>query len=660
MVRIEKKNTCLSFVFLMIMLFTVLTYDIPAAHAEHAAENTMTASFTGTNTVTEWDVNADGLTITIALPKGYRFSDNITDYKNAIIDGLTLNGLLFDKKTNQYNVVPYEMFVASALDIYGNSGYFPYIDISNSVTVYDRFVGLDPAGARSTSAVSDALKAAYPGVNKGILNALKAGATVSVNEDGNLVIRCTKEAANGYFSTFTNSVSVVNGGIQIANCDILLSAELPVGAVKNVNEVVKVNGFFTIQEVKVHTEIWEYVDKSRAGEDGVFSFNSRINSYDRNTTSQYPYDTTYYVKQVEGNVLTAEDIRKGGALGPNGTGSKLVKVVVDTRVGPTQWASSKNMSTFFTNFFRTNKDATGYGGKSDTTYTPADDPEWLKVEDQITNGGTDIASPYNVCTNKYVVNYSGDSRMDTVNPAKMWIFFELPQTPDFHITSDMPIYVNLIAGFIGGSGQSTTTNGQPILGMDGRYLFTIKADNSSAITFDDLANYGWAKKQIEALVSKGIISGTGATTYSPGTNITRADFIMLLVKTLDLKADIKENFEDVKQGAYYYEAVGIAKQSGIATGSGDNRFNPKAEISRQDMMVLTERALRAAGKIKGSASPEILETFKDKAQVSGYAANSVSVMIGEGLVTGANGLINPLGSTTRAEAAVILYRIYTQ
>ncbi|HHV99798.1 MAG TPA: hypothetical protein GXX36_09550, partial [Clostridiaceae bacterium] len=46
-------------------------------------------------------------------------------------------------------------------------------------------------------------------------------------------------------------------------------------------------------------------------------------------------------------------------------------------------------------------------------------------------------------------------------------------------------------------------------------------------TFDDIANYAWAKKEIEVMASKGIINGTSATTFNPSADITRADFIVL-------------------------------------------------------------------------------------------------------------------------------------
>jgi hypothetical protein len=44
--------------------------------------------------------------------------------------------------------------------------------------------------------------------------------------------------------------------------------------------------------------------------------------------------------------------------------------------------------------------------------------------------------------------------------------------------------------------------------------------------------------------------------------------------------------------------------------------------------------------------------------VADYAADSIAALVKEGLIVGGGGKVNPLGNTTRAEAAVFLYRIY--
>ena len=177
-------------------------------------------------------------------------------------------------------------------------------------------------------------------------------------------------------------------------------------------------------------------------------------------------------------------------------------------------------------------------------------------------------------------------------------------------------------------------------------------------SFSDIAGYNWAKHQIEVLASKGIINGTSKDIFSPKLNITRADYLVLLVNTMGLTAKFDSNFDDVKPGTHYYEAVGIAKKLGITTGSGDNNFNPKDYISRQDMMALTARALVNYKRLEAVNTSTVLDKFSDKADIAVYATESIAALVKEGMIAGSGYKLNPRANTTRAEAAVFLYRIY--
>ncbi len=177
-------------------------------------------------------------------------------------------------------------------------------------------------------------------------------------------------------------------------------------------------------------------------------------------------------------------------------------------------------------------------------------------------------------------------------------------------------------------------------------------------TFNDLDNVAWAQKPIEVMASKGIISGTGNGAYSPLHSITRADYLVLLIKTFGFTAEFESNFNDIKPGMYYYDAIGVAKQLGITEGSGNNMFSPNALISRQDMIVLTARALEKANKLKASRDPSALDQFTDKGELAPYAVKNVADFVRNGLIVGSGNKINPKSYSTRAEAAVLLYKLY--
>jgi len=206
---------------------------------------------------------------------------------------------------------------------------------------------------------------------------------------------------------------------------------------------------------------------------------------------------------------------------------------------------------------------------------------------------------------------------------------------------------------------------------NGRYDATAKAvvfhttrSGTYAVTsvvkdFGDLDSVPWAKQAVQAMAARDIIKGTSASSFSPASPITRADFIALLVRALELHGTDENEamFSDVSTSAYYYQELAIAKELGIAAGFEDGTFKPTHTISRQDMMTLAARALAAAGKQTGDGGGA-LDGYPDEADISEYARESAAALVGAGIVNGKNGSIAPNDSLSRAEAAVILYRIW--
>lgn len=179
-------------------------------------------------------------------------------------------------------------------------------------------------------------------------------------------------------------------------------------------------------------------------------------------------------------------------------------------------------------------------------------------------------------------------------------------------------------------------------------------------TFTDMDNNHWAKKSVDVLASKGIAKGTSDKTFAPGDNITRGDYMAMLVRALGVNAAINENFIDVKITDVNFKEIAIAKKLGITNGVGSNKFNPDEYITRQDLMTLTDRALTVTKKIKEKGTPSDLDKFSDSPSVAAYARDSVATMIKEGIIIGSGNLISPKDKTTRAQAATIVYRIYNK
>ena len=198
-------------------------------------------------------------------------------------------------------------------------------------------------------------------------------------------------------------------------------------------------------------------------------------------------------------------------------------------------------------------------------------------------------------------------------------------------------------GSTGGSGYTPSTPNNP-------------TTPSSGETFTDLENHAWAKDAVYTLKNKGIISGISDTEFAPANNIKRGDFILILTRMLGVNNEFTENFADVPESAYYYQAIGSAKAAGIAQGSGEN-FMPENSIIRQDLITLAYRAFLAKGYITETTDLTSLDAFADKGDISDYAKTSMASMVKAGIIQGSNGNVNPKGFATRAEVAVMCARL---
>lgn len=236
----------------------------------------------------------------------------------------------------------------------------------------------------------------------------------------------------------------------------------------------------------------------------------------------------------------------------------------------------------------------------------------------------------------------------------------IPYTPTAEELSNPD---HIVIWYIDGHGQAIAVPNGRYDAASGTVVFRTTHFSTYAVasvfkTFGDLASVPWAQQAIGAMAARDVIQGTSASSYTPAAPIKRADFIALLVRALELQGTGFGGamFSDVPATAYYYNEVAVAKELGIAAGYADNTLLPDSAISRQDMMVLTIRALAAAGKL--IAGDGDLDAYPDAASVAPYARASAAGMVRAGVISGKNGNLAPNDPLTRAEAAVILHQIW--
>lgn len=186
----------------------------------------------------------------------------------------------------------------------------------------------------------------------------------------------------------------------------------------------------------------------------------------------------------------------------------------------------------------------------------------------------------------------------------------------------------------------------------------ITEDKNYKNKFTDMDNYWWAMDAVNELASKGIIKGRSETEFDPDSKITRADNTVLLLRVLGKTATFSENFADVYPDKYYYNEIGMAKALGIASGVGNNCFDPDAKIKRQDMATLAYRVLTEEGILTTIPNTTVLNKFVDADEIYFYAREAMAACINKGLMSGyGDNSIKPNDYASRVEVALFVYRI---
>jgi hypothetical protein len=166
----------------------------------------------------------------------------------------------------------------------------------------------------------------------------------------------------------------------------------------------------------------------------------------------------------------------------------------------------------------------------------------------------------------------------------------------------------------------------------------------------------WAKADLIRAAELGIwdVPAEGEA-FAPNKPVSRAEWVLLLVRALGLEAPSKEAaFPDMegldKESG---RAIAAALQAGIVNGFEDGSFRPDEEVTRAQMAVMLTRALKLSA---GSNSEEGL-LFADDKSLPAWARGSVYALSAQGVLKGRDGnVFASADNTTLAEAIVALLR----
>ncbi len=198
----------------------------------------------------------------------------------------------------------------------------------------------------------------------------------------------------------------------------------------------------------------------------------------------------------------------------------------------------------------------------------------------------------------------------------------------------------------GGGGGANVTVGSDF--DNGNYV-----DEGVSYGFSDVSNTHWGYEAITYLNNGGILSGKGDNMFFPDDNVTRAEFVKILVTAYNIESSDKGiPFSDVDTDDWFYQYVEKAYNFKIISGISEAEFIPDGAITRQDAAVILKRIFDS----KGIEFTKSDIKFKDSDQISDYAKDAVDALSSGGIIKGFDdNTFKGNNKITRAEAAQLIY-----
>ena len=203
-------------------------------------------------------------------------------------------------------------------------------------------------------------------------------------------------------------------------------------------------------------------------------------------------------------------------------------------------------------------------------------------------------------------------------------------------------------------------NSETAIGLPGKHADVKKvAVSAPGTTFQDLSAHA-NQEAVEALASRGIISGRDDGRFDPNASMTRAEFATIVVKALGLSPKAGDAFSDVAADKWYAPYIGTAYTYGLIQGVGGGKFDPEGEITRQQAAVLVMRAAVLCGmdtEMQDHAIFNMLAQFADYISVADWAQQGVAFCYREGILDQKELNVEPNRAILRCEIAQMLYQL---
>jgi len=177
----------------------------------------------------------------------------------------------------------------------------------------------------------------------------------------------------------------------------------------------------------------------------------------------------------------------------------------------------------------------------------------------------------------------------------------------------------------------------------------------SSRTFNDIENTS-AKDAVQKLLNKGVIQPT--TSFNPDSPLTREEFASWIAKTYGLSTSktIVLPFTDVSRDSAHYDSIAAVYSQGLVSGKSKTIFDPKGNITKQEMAKIIGGALVLYENKKSNIAltTRILATGTD---LPDWAQTGISLMVDLGFMDTSD-LSATTSFMTKESAAAILGKLF--
>jgi hypothetical protein len=147
--------------------------------------------------------------------------------------------------------------------------------------------------------------------------------------------------------------------------------------------------------------------------------------------------------------------------------------------------------------------------------------------------------------------------------------------------SPSPIPTSAPSAPSGGGGGSSQPTPEPTP------MPTTSPEPRESLKFADVSADQWFHTPITYLANLGIAKGDYDGNFNPDNEISRADFLILLMRAFEIELTDTDGFYDT-QNSYFSQYIATAKNLGKVRGIGDNLFLPYENIERGHAFLMSK------------------------------------------------------------------------